>query len=94
MVIEKSCKLDDKSKINEIFKKYMYLVEMTLNKFDYDKQDYEDLLQDGYERLIILIKKYILGTYKHSLNIYLNYSLKHYYKTRIKKCIRKKKIFT
>ena len=85
MAIEKSCKLDDKSKINEIFKKYMYLVEMSLNKFDYDKQDYEDLLQDGYERLIILIKKYILGTYKHSLNIYLNNSLKHYYKTRIKK---------
>ena len=78
-------KLDNKDNVNEIFEKYMYLVEMSLNKFDYDKQDYEDLLQDGYECLIILIKKYILGTYKNPLSVYLNNSLKHYYKTRIKK---------
>lgn len=86
-------KLDNKDNVNEILEKYMYLVEMSLNKFDYDKQDYEDLLQDGYERLIILIKKYILGTYKNSLSVYLNNSLKHYYKTRIKKIIRKMKNF-
>lgn len=77
-------KLDNKDNVNEIFEKYMYLVEMSLNKFDYDKQDYEDLLQDGYERLIILIKSYDKN-FKRSLNQYLNQELKNYYKTRIKK---------
>ena len=85
MAIEKSCKLDDKSKINEIFKKYMYLVEMSLNKFDYDKQDYEDLLQDGYECLIKLINKYVSGTYNYPLSQYLNNSLTYYYCAYIKR---------
>ena len=75
-------KLDNKDNVNEIFEKYMYLVEMSLNKFDYDKQDYEDLLQDGYERLIILIKSYAKN-FKRSLNQYLNQEF-----------IKKMKIFT
>ncbi len=91
MVIEKSCKLDDNSKINEIFKKYMYLVEMSLNKFDYDNKDYEDLLQDGYVHLIKLIKSYD-NSFKSTLNQYLNNGLRNYYEKHIREFYNKNEI--
>ena len=63
----------------------MYIVDMVLNKFEYKSDDYEDLLQDGYECLIKLINKYISGTYNYPLSQYLNNSLTYYYCAYIKR---------
>ena len=58
---------------------------MVLNKFEYKSDDYEDLLQDGYECLIKLINKYVSGTYNYPLSQYLNNSLTYYYCAYIKR---------
>ncbi len=69
----------------ELIENNMYLVKMMLDKFEYKSDDYDDLLQDGYEHLIKLIKKYMSGTYNYPLNQYLNNSLKYYYSIYIKR---------
>lgn len=69
----------------ELIENNMYLVKMMLDKFEYKSDDYDDLLQDGYEHLIKLIKKYISGTYNYPLSQYLNNSLKCYYSIYIKR---------
>lgn len=73
----------------ELVENNMYLVKMILDKFEYKSDDYDDLLQDGYEHLIKLIKKYIHGTYNYSLNQYLNNSLNYYYSVHIKRIYEK-----
>ena len=74
-----------KKAFEELVKNNMYIVDMVLNKFEYKSDDYEDLLQEGYEYLIKLINKYVSGTYNYSLNQYLNNSLTHYYCAYIKR---------
>lgn len=69
----------------ELIENNMYLVKMMLDKFEYKSDDYDDLLQDGYEHLIKLIKKYMSGTYNYPLSQYLNNSLKYYYSIYIKR---------
>ena len=78
-------KKGSKKAFEELVENNMYIVDMALNKFEYKSDDYEDLLQDGYERLIKLINKYVSGTYNYSLNQYLNNSLTHYYCAYIKR---------
>lgn len=69
----------------------MYLVEFILNKFKYDKKDKNDLLQDGYEKLIELVKRYLNGNYNYSLNQYLNNNLKAFYRVHIKRIYKNNK---
>lgn len=78
-------KKGSKKAFEELVENNMYIVDMVLNKFEYKSDDYEDLLQDGYECLIKLINKYVSGTYNYSLNQYLNNSLTHYYCAYIKR---------
>lgn len=78
-------KKGSKKTFEELVKNNMYIVDMVLNKFEYKSDDYEDLLQDGYEYLIKLINKYVSGTYNYSLNQYLNNSLTYYYCAYIKR---------
>lgn len=78
-------KKGSKKAFEELVKNNMYIVDMVLNKFEYKSDDYEDLLQEGYEYLIKLINKYVSGTYNYSLNQYLNNSLTHYYCAYIKR---------
>lgn len=73
------CKKENIKAFEELVKNNMYLVRKTLNKFKYKNQDYDDLLQDGYEHLIKLIKNYISKSYNYPLSQYLNNSLKYYY---------------
>ena len=68
-----------KKAFEELVKNNMYIVDMVLNKFEYKSDDYEDLLQDGYECLIKLINKYVSGTYNYPLSQYLNNSLTYYF---------------
>lgn len=78
-------KKGSKKAFEELVENNMYIVDMALNKFEYKSDDYEDLLQDGYERLIKLINKYVSGTYNYPLSQYLNNSLTYYYCAYIKR---------
>ena len=48
-------KKGSKKAFEKLVENNMYIVDMVLNKFEYKSDDYEDLLQDGYECLIKLI---------------------------------------
>lgn len=78
-------KKGSKKAFEKLVENNMYIVDMALNKFEYKSDDYEDLLQDGYERLIKLINKYVSGTYNYPLSQYLNNSLTYYYCAYIKR---------
>lgn len=78
-------KKGSKKAFEKLVENNMYIVDMVLNKFEYKSDDYEDLLQDGYERLIKLINKYVSGTYNYPLSQYLNNSLTYYYCAYIKR---------
>ena len=78
-------KKGSKKAFEKLVENNMYIVDMALNKFEYKSDDYEDLLQDGYECLIKLINKYVSGTYNYPLSQYLNNSLTYYYCAYIKR---------
>lgn len=78
-------KKGSKKAFEKLVENNMYIVDMVLNKFEYKSDDYEDLLQDGYECLIKLINKYVSGTYNYPLSQYLNNSLTYYYCAYIKR---------
>lgn len=84
-------KKGSKKAFEELVENNMYIVDMALNKFEYKSDDYEDLLQDGYERLIKLINKYVSGTYNYPLSQYLNNSLTYYYCAYIKRIYKNNK---
>lgn len=85
-------KKGSKKAFEELVENNMYIVDMALNKFEYKSDDYEDLLQDGYERLIKLINKYVSGTYNYPLSQYLNNSLTYYYCAYIKRIYENNKL--
>lgn len=88
------CKKGKKEAFEDLVKNNMYIVDMVLNKFEHKGEDHDDLLQDGYERLIKLVKKYISGTYDYPLSQYLHHDFNYYYGVHIRKINRENKLET
>ncbi len=73
----------NKEALNILINKYLYLPELKLSAFNYDEKYEEDLLQIGYEKLIILIKDFINKDLNLTLSTYLHTGLYSYYCTHI-----------
>lgn len=75
-LIEK-IKNGDKNAFNELVKNNLYLAESYLNKFNYSKENKEDILQDGYLFIIDSINEYLSKDRNESLNNYLHKKMKY-----------------
>lgn len=67
----------------ELIKRNLYLIDLKLNSLKYNKDYEEDLIQDGFEMLMFLIKKYSKSDTIISLNQYLNTNLTRFYISKI-----------
>ena len=69
-------KKGDKKAFEQLVNNNMYLVEHYLNKNIYNKNDKDDILQEGYILLLELIKEYINKDSKDNLNLFLHNKIK------------------
>lgn len=69
-------KKGDKKAFEQLVNNNMYLVEHYLNKNIYNKNDKDDILQEGYLLLLELIKEYINKDIKDNLNLFLHKKIK------------------
>lgn len=82
-ILIKEYKNGNKEALNILINKYLYLPELKLSAFNYNKKYEEELLQMGYEKLIILIKDFIDKDLNLALSTHLHSGLYSYYSTHI-----------